>query len=351
MVLPCDAVSAVGVWEQITPAAVTLECFNPPPGFCGNAGTVALVADPKTSGRLYLGTSQQGLFRSDNCGSTWTKVNTGVNGVNVGAATTYYLEIDPSDPEVLYAPAQNDQIFKSVNGGTDWTQVWPPDATVATNLDTPIVDRLTLDATDSKHLIVTMKYLCKGGYAPNCLGESTDGGLTWSLRKLDPAMTGEGGSAWMLSASVWVWSNGASGFWRSTDTGATWLQLAASGVGEARSRLYRSTSGAFFLGGTSGVLESTDGIGWSLIPSSGQSVVAVVGDGKSIVRSDFGVCFHWGTNMDVYNSAPDPSGTPWSPYPMGQPFTQGAVDMVYDADHHLLYGSMCQDGLWRLRTQ
>ena len=61
-------------------AAVT----NTWPGADG--GTIqALVADPFTPGRFYAGSADGGIYRSDNSGSSWSAVNTGLSSLNVGA--------------------------------------------------------------------------------------------------------------------------------------------------------------------------------------------------------------------------------------------------------------------------
>jgi hypothetical protein len=58
------------------------------------------------------------------------------------------------------------------------------------------------------------------------------------------------------------------------------------------------------------------------------------------------VCFKWGDNLQLYDTAPESTGTPWTQ--MQTPgMTQGGW-LGYDADHHVLYSSACQLGFWRV---
>jgi len=65
----CDSLAAVGTWEKI----------NPPVDFAtgnGPYGTNAFVVDPEHTGTVYLGTSGLGIWKTTDCGATWTHINT-----------------------------------------------------------------------------------------------------------------------------------------------------------------------------------------------------------------------------------------------------------------------------------
>jgi hypothetical protein len=83
----------------------------------------------------------------------------------------------------------------------------------------------------------------------------------------------------------------------------------------------------------------------TVIPGSGQLVGNIVSDGTKMYASSFAVCFAWNPDLQPYLSAPV-SGGPWTALP-GPVVTQGGA-LAYDADHHVLYSSNCQDGLRRV---
>ena len=63
----CDGLHGIGQWENITPPSVTLT----------QNGVLHVVQDPTHVGTLYLGIDLNGIWRSDDCGGSWTKVSTG----------------------------------------------------------------------------------------------------------------------------------------------------------------------------------------------------------------------------------------------------------------------------------
>ena len=115
--------------------------------------------------------------------------------------------------------------------------------------------------------------------------------------------------------------------------------------------MYRAKNGSMFVTATWGVLMSTDGDVWSQIANSGESMYAgITGDGTTLFRSNKGVCADVGMNEMFYATALEASPRQWTP--MQTPgMTQGAYDMAYDVDHHILYTSSCRQGFWRVTTR
>ncbi len=127
-----------------------------------NSGLVATIVndvavDPTTPTTIYAATSVDGLFRSDDSGASWERVDTGANviesyltvAVAAGPLTTIYvggpgvrrssdgganwtggatglagattaLAIDPANGNTAYA-GTSQGVFKTTNGGTSWT--------------------------------------------------------------------------------------------------------------------------------------------------------------------------------------------------------------------------------------
>lgn len=98
-------------------------------------GVTDLVIDPRNPDRLYAATWQRhrniaaylgggpntALYRSEDGGETWTKLEKGLPTSNMGKIG---LAISPQNPDVLYAAIELDQreggIYKSVNRGLSW---------------------------------------------------------------------------------------------------------------------------------------------------------------------------------------------------------------------------------------
>src|SRR5204862_417293 len=81
-------------------------------------GVTSLVLDPARSGTIYVGSDHAGLWKSTDCGSTWTKLNTGRNGTILDGGLLWTVAIDPLDPTVIYLSA-----FNSGDGGTTWEKL------------------------------------------------------------------------------------------------------------------------------------------------------------------------------------------------------------------------------------
>jgi hypothetical protein len=350
-VLDCSTLPAAGQWQAITPPDVILACpvgsFN-----CGGNGTQAFVLDPENAGTIYLGTIKQGIWKSTNCGTTWSQLNTGANGTTVSAGTQSIFEIDPVDPRVMYTKGTNDAGFKSTNGGVDWQKFWPPqDAALSMIVQYNQIANLTIDPIDHNHLLLTFRDACLGQFASVCYAESKDAAVTWTMQKGQATWKNDSESQmWIVDATNWLYSAPPNGLWRSGDKGASWQQIADASLQGVRGRLLRASDGSFYLGSRSGALRSRDGLVWALTSSPTLVMAGVVSDGVSLYTTTAGVCFDWGTNLNVYWTSPVSDGKMWSK--MAAPgMTQGGNDLAYDRQHHVLYSSNCKQGFWRVVTQ
>jgi hypothetical protein len=350
-VLDCSGLHAAGQWEAITPPDVVLAC--PPNSFnCSGVGTEAFVLDPQTAGTIYLGTNKQGLWKSTNCGTTWSQLNTGTNSTTMSGGVQSMFEIDPVDPRVMYTKGTDDAGFKSTNGGVDWAKFWPPqDAALSMIVQYNQIANVSIDPLDHQHLLLTFRYPCTGTFADVCYAESKDAAATWTMRKGQVGWKSDSETQmWIVDATSWLYSAPPNGLWRSGDKGASWQQLADASLQGAKGRLLRADDGAFYLGSRSGVLRSRDGLVWALTSSPGLIMAGVVSDGTLLYATTAGVCFDWGTNLDVYWTSPVSDGKTWSKM-AAPPTTQGGMDTGYDRQHHVFYSSNCRQGFWRVVTR
>jgi hypothetical protein len=355
----CDGLGAVGAWEEITPSGVQL------PGPMDAAyGVNAFIVDPNNAGTVYLGTSEQGIWKSTDCGATWVHINTGTSGPTCGwdgktcaqvldTGRQWTMAIDPYDSNVLYANNGFGQytagLLKSTNGGVDWKQIWPPpNAPPQIDGASDFVGSLQMDPSNHDHLVIDFHSNCTTPYVSLCLGESMDAGETWRVVNGDPAMgmfSAHDSRNYILDdSSHWLFA-AAGSLWHTADSGASWKKISDQTF---HGELHRGKD-ALYLGGLSGILRSVDGVDWSLIPNSGQIIGGLVSDGEKLYASSFASCFEWGKDLQVYETASESDTTQWTTF-ASPGMTQGGA-LAFDSDHHILYSSNCQQGFWRVRTQ
>lgn len=343
-----EAGADAGAWENATPSAVSLDpTFNTGAGT--NFGTSAFVIDPTNTANVYLGTSAQGIYKSTDCGATWTHINSGMNGSVLDNGRNWTMVIDPIVPSTLYTNSGygTSGVFKSTNGGTDWAQILPTNI-AADFVDNGFIERISLDPTNHLHLIVSPHFTCQGSASSNCILESVDGGQTWSVLANTPA-SGEASGQMMINQTTWFWAEGYGGLARTTDEGMTWTTV-ANANGYAWPYLYQDPSGAFYIPAAFNVITSKDGINWTTL--SGSPSANVIAGSSTTIYTAQGACTTAATPSIVapYASAPVSDPTAWQT--MQTPsMTYGSGYMSYDEDHHILYSSNCLGGFWRVVTQ
>ena len=128
-------------------------------------------------GRLYAGTTIDGVFLSDDSGTTWRRVSNGLTTLDVRS-----LAADPNDPDVLYAGTRNGGIFKTENGGQDWTTVNNGLLLFTPDEGTPVFEgdytAIAIDPNDSQVLYAIQSSAVVPGNG--VLFRSADGGAQWT---------------------------------------------------------------------------------------------------------------------------------------------------------------------------
>jgi hypothetical protein len=380
----CSALPMPGTWENITPAQLHGDRWCNPQGnstcpaagqtsssgYLATYGANAFVLDPSNAGTIYLGTTNLGIWKSTDCGSTWVHINTGQNGAMLDAGRNWSMVIDPTDSNVIYTVAGYgpEGLYKTTNGGVDWTQVLPQNILSITGQG--FVEKITMDPTDNRHLLASFHTDCTGTPLPGattdsmgwgCLAESMDAGGNWSLTTSALPWAGtDGPGQTMVDAKTWFYSTNSNDVWRTTTGGVpaggqpAWTKVYS---GSSNGGIYRAKNGIFYSGGSQ-VAWSKDGVTWATIANS-PNTNSING---SVTMVDDGKTFYVGGTWSTYSSAPD-STNPMEP---AGPFTTlsststnpskplnsligsplcGWVDL--DSPHHLLYSSNLTDGFWR----
>jgi hypothetical protein len=285
-----------------------------------------------------------GIYKSTDCGATWTKANTGRNSAAIDSGYQWGMNIDPTNPNVMYVSngyGGPPSLFKTTNGGTDWDPVFAPNSDVAMAVQDAFTQAASMDPTNPNHLVVTFHNNCTGAYAPMCMAETTDGAATWRLFKGPTSGWEEGAGPLVLGKTTFLYSAIFAGVFYTNDSGATWSKVADSGSGN---QIYFSPTGAMFLGSNSGIKTSKDGRTWSTIPNS-PNAIALIGDGTNLFAS-----FQNDFSGQPFYSAPEASPATWTNVKTPA-IKQGGSVMAYDPDHHILYSSDYSAGLWRVVTK
>ncbi|MCC7409215.1 MAG: hypothetical protein IT442_14205, partial [Phycisphaeraceae bacterium] len=148
---------------------------------------ISLTIDPAAPGTLYAG-SEVGVFKSTDFGATWQSGNTGLLNFRAGP-----LAIDPANPDTVYVGVSQYGIFKSTNGGASWASA-----------GLGVVSSPQLEAQQQR-----------GARLP-------PGRPTVTAIAIDPTAPST------VYAGVALSPNFASGIYKSTDSGGSWVHVGGS---------------------------------------------------------------------------------------------------------------------------
>jgi photosystem II stability/assembly factor-like uncharacterized protein len=346
----CENLPAPGSWEDVTPHGTSTK-----PAVNGTVGA-AIIVDPFDSRTVWLGTGGENdeIWRSADCGATWTRVNTGPGGVGdgatfggVGDGAQWSMQVDPTDRDVLYAVSGYgaQSLWKTTDGGHGWTDVLAG-SEYEKHADYRFVNNVSLDPTDHLHLVVSTHGGCSAPYAPSCIAETTDGGSSWRVLTA-PEGWFEGGGLVLVKGGLWVWCG--SSMMVTTDAGKSWSQDALAGGGSCEAEytirsFVPAANGKYYLGSRNGVLRSADGAKWEHVPGTSGNLVMIAQGSKQVFASD-----QWQPSIRSANLDDDET---WSDVPAPPQISQGSDGgipfLAYDDSHGILYASMFSGGVARM---
>jgi photosystem II stability/assembly factor-like uncharacterized protein len=219
----------------------------------GSIGAIAIA--PSDANVIYVGSGEHpprgqsstygdGVYRSTDQGRTW---------VNVGLAATRQISavrVHPADPNVVYVAAQGDRwkgtsdrgIYRSRDGGTTWTQVLKGENATSGASD------LSMDPTNPRILYAAFwdhqrqPWFVRSGGPGSGIWKSTDGGDTWTrLSQGLPRLMGKIGVAVSPANPDRIFAiveAEQGGLHRSDDAGRTWRRLSGDRLIQTRSWYY-----------------------------------------------------------------------------------------------------------------
>jgi hypothetical protein len=343
------------VWKNVSPAMVP---FGADPHALIGASAIAM--DPCNPATLYVtvgGYNDQtwqpitgGLFKSTDGGSSWAQMGSFTQPGNV--------RVDPSDPQHLYLGdttwGSTPGFWVSKDGGSTWAIPQGfRDFAVASLGGNKDVLGIEPDPTDFKHVLVSSSYGwdgCTGGCNAG-IAETFDGGDTWTYHKplAEWAGTGEWSVHFLYSPALglgdnktWLFGTKYHGYYRTTDSGSTWAQVAgASTVGAGQ--IYYTAAGILYASGNQFLQRSPDnGATWTNACGMG-GYQAVIGDGDMLYTG-----FTGRTGLPVIVS-PEDDGLNWEGQ-SSQVFDDGPLELVLDHNSGILHSAMGRAGVWALKV-
>jgi hypothetical protein len=331
----CKNLGASGDWQAV-PLPI-------PSGVSASLHGTGVAVDPARPGVVYVAPAAAltgyGLFRSDDCGATWTKPATGRNADAINSGSHYTFLFDSRNPDILITESfyGSGHLYRTTDRGVDWDNITP------TVTGAPgFVQMAAMDPDNPDHLLMSFHENCTGAYAPVCLAETTDQGGSWRLVKGPSQVTGwgEGAGVVVISEKNWLYANPDGGLYTTIDAGATWTQV----YGYPGCMPTMTRSGAdMFLGcnngcGTPcssnrGVEHSTDGVTWKNVAApntvSPRATALIAVGARLYASSDADT-----SGRPVY-TAPVSDPSRWTNLPASLPV--GFNVFAYDATSHLLY--------------
>jgi len=199
---------------------------------------IAVAVDPLSPNIVYVGTQNEGLFKSTDYGDTWARVGTGLSGA------IRFLTIDPTKSGRLFA-SSGQGFFLSEDGGQTWTNV----------LSMPALT-VTIDPVSPLKTYATGQGVFR----------SFDGGHTWQPINSGLTNLSMGQSAPVIidptnHQTLYVGSNGG-GVFKSLDGGDHWFpfNLGLSDLSVLGLAMDPVNSSVLYASGPSGVFKTVCGI-------------------------------------------------------------------------------------------
>jgi hypothetical protein len=325
-----------GIWENVTPSGIdTSPNFHPAESF----GVQDVLADPIHAGTFYAFVCYQGVWKTTDFGTTWSKVST--DG-KLDQGRPWGEAIAPDGSYMLACTGYGTArwgVWKSTDGGSTWRNHHISDSSDPYMFD--------IDPADKNHVIATL-------HAGGNVYESTNAGETWTAK----ADGGVGGSGYVFFITPTTWllvaQSGAGGTMRTTDSGATWSHVGEMEHVHGAEQIYVDpTNRAIYVPSHTydqkhGVYRSTDG-GASFQKVSTAQSATVFATGTKLYSLDSGA--NLGGNPPIPHSANRSDGTSWTamtaPEPMTNGAKRGAVSFAADTNRWVVITGNWNAGIWR----
>jgi hypothetical protein len=172
---------------------------------------LALAIDPTHPATVYAGTDGQGVFRSENGGTSWAAAASGLTTTHVLA-----LAIDPATPATIYAATNGGGVFRTDDKGVTWVPAGLPDTRVNCLVVDPATPATLFAGTHGQGVFRSQD----SGATWTAVSTNLDNGYVYSLA-IDPA----------TPTTLYAGTSGGK-VYRSTNAGAWWTRYQWSFIQE-----------------------------------------------------------------------------------------------------------------------
>lgn len=206
----CVGTVGQGIWQSSDGGEQWARVTN---GISFETEVRAFAVHPQRPEVIFAGTDQ-GLYRSDNAGKSWTWMEGSLDVFHIWA-----LAINPHEPEIMYAGTRPSAIFRSVDGGVHWQQLSVDLAKECPAVRIPRVTALIIDPIEPSTLWA--------GIEVDGVRRSTDAGETWDQPMAGLTNPDIHGMAISAGPTKTLWVSTNSDIFRSLDNGASWQPIGA----------------------------------------------------------------------------------------------------------------------------
>jgi photosystem II stability/assembly factor-like uncharacterized protein len=346
----CPATQAPGTWKNVTDPAMKL-----PDDF---HGPITVGVDVVRPNDIYVHAMADGTWKSTDCGMTWKKVSTGMNGDRQDSGRQWFATIDRNpNRDAATAPTiyvtqgyGANGIWKSTNGGVDWTDVFSSNVFAedgVTNISKDVGNDMSgvflVDSSGPNHLIAYL-HSYGGTLGNNGVFESKDGGGKWVVHKAATFnFQPHSDILFPYDTMTWMVAHGDA-VYRTTDGAATWkLNPGKGNINLGRSYIIVGTTmyaGTDYAGG---VFKSTDqGLSWTNLNAPGNRISWVAATKTKLYASNDRDTPH------VYHASLD-SDKVW--VDDGAPgMIHGGANtpgVIFDGANYVIISAAERGGVWR----
>lgn len=345
---PCVAAGTCppGQWTNVTPKEMSPSVLAP----TANAyGPGAIVLDPARPSDMYIGAGADGLWKSTDYGSTWTKINADIPGSPIGVPIAV-AGTSPAATIWINAATGDGAVMKSTDGGASFTKMGGGQVADLYSIK--------VDPNDATHLV-------SGLHEADGLVESNDGGASW--HGVSGAGWPTGGISWFpffvdtgdaaSTRGTWlaIAQDGASVV-KTTDGGAHWsIPSGIAGLQHPHgcSQMFQSgasmwAAGLYGPSGGQGVYRSDDrGDTWTLADDGSAPEAVVWGSAKNVYAMWGWACSNCNLGTSFESAAS--SGGAWTKASVPPDLVIGPNSLVVTSDgkHTVFVGVMWALGIWR----
>lgn len=213
--------------------------------FSSNIGRMAV---HPTSPNIVLAASKDGVYRSSNAGSTWTRVQTG---------TANDVAIHTSNPNIMLAGGSGFGVARSSDAGITWAR-----CSTGIAYDS-LGGRIALDICEKTPDVVYAVFNRPSGGSLRAVYKSTDAGLTWT-RTTQTSPNFFGTQGWYDISIVVDPFNpntvliGGISHYRSTNGGYAWSTVSIGHVDQHAAEFDPNFPGIVYVGNDGGMYKSTN---------------------------------------------------------------------------------------------